>query len=291
MFSLPVRKRRTPPHICLCLQELERRALLSAVQAPPVSSVSSTNWSGYAAVTNLDAPASNAVTEVSGSWTVPTVTGIDGVSSVWVGIDGYSSKTVEQIGTEQNTSDTSYLGAPYFAWYEMYPDSSVEIPLSISAGNKISASVTYNSSGNSSGLFTLDIENDTTGDEFSTTQSVPSGNTALRSSAEWIVEEPSYSIYGFPLPWLSLANFNTVNFTGAQATFNNGITGPIDNNPSWENTAINMVSDAGTTIAQTSALTDTTTTTPPPITTSSFSVTYKGTSTGSATLGFGQRKD
>src|SRR5690348_12679669 len=58
----------------------------------------STNWSGYAAQTNLTSPLSNAVTDVKGSWTVPTLscTGTNTYSSVWVGIDGYSDNTVEQ---------------------------------------------------------------------------------------------------------------------------------------------------------------------------------------------------
>ena len=105
----------------------------------------STNWSGYAAETNLITPASNAVTSVSGSWTVPKVTGkTSEYSSVWVGIDGYSSNSVEQLGTEQ---DTSRSGATtYYAWWEMYPNPSVQITsMTISPGDSISASVTYSS--------------------------------------------------------------------------------------------------------------------------------------------------
>src|SRR4051812_35832181 len=77
--------------------QLESRRLLSTAY--------STNWSGYAAVTNLSSPAPNSVTAVSGSWVVPTVTGSrqgSSYSSAWVGIDGFSDSTVEQIGTEQD---------------------------------------------------------------------------------------------------------------------------------------------------------------------------------------------
>ncbi len=271
MFSLPVRKRRTRPHICLYLQELERRALLALAPLPVTGMAYSTNWSGYTAETSLSNPASNAVTAVSGSWTVTGVTGNNNAyAAEWVGIDGYSSPTVEQVGTLQETFRS---GAPtYYAWYEMYPNSLVEITsLTISPGNTISASVTYNGNGS----FALKMTDNTTGKSFSTTQSLPSGSTAQRSSAEWIVEAPS-SWFGV----LPLANFGTVNFSEAQATFNNGITGPIDNNPSWQNTAIDMVSQSGTTtIATTSALIDSTTT---PMT-SSFNVAYTG-STGSYQL-------
>jgi hypothetical protein len=262
MSSFAVRKRRTQPRVRVHLEELEGRALLSSVQPLPVwDTAYSTNWSGYAAETNLTTPASNAVTQVSGSWTVPTVTGkTNGYSSVWVGIDGYSSNSVEQIGTEQ---DTTTSGATrYYAWWEMYPNPSVRITtMTISPGDAISASVAYDA-----GAFTLQMTDNTTGESFSTTQTA----TAQRSSAEWIVEAPS-SIFGV----LPLANFGTATLSKAQATIN-GTTGAIDNG-SWQNTSINMVNSSGTmVIDQTSGLTDTTTA---PIT-SSFSVTYTGSSSG-----------
>jgi hypothetical protein len=255
MISSTVRKRRTQPRVCSYLEQLEGRALLSSVQAQPIwDTVTSTNWSGYAAETNLSTPASNAVTSVSGSWTVPTVTGkTNAFSSVWVGIDGYSSSSVEQLGTEQDTSKSG--AATYYAWWEMYPNPSVQITsMTISPGNSISASVTYSSSG-----FTLQITDNTNHQSFSTTQT---STTAVRSSAEWIVEAPS-SFSGV----LPLANFGTANISGAQATIN-GTTGAIDNS-SWQNTAINMVSKSGSPLDQTSGLTDTSNT-------SSFSVTYTG---------------
>jgi hypothetical protein len=262
MRSFVDRKRQTQPRVRVDLEQLEGRALLSSLQPTPVwDTAYSTNWSGYAAETNLNSPASNAVTSVSGTWTVPTVTGkANAYSSVWVGIDGYSSNSVEQLGTEQ---DTSRSGATsYYAWWEMYPNPSVQITsMTIHPGDSISASVTY-----SSGAFTLQITDSTTGQSFSTTQA---SATAQRSSAEWVVEAPS-SISGV----LPLANFGTATFTGAQATINR-TTGAIDN-ASWQNTPIDMVTKSGTVIAQTSGLTDTTKS---PIT-SSFSVTYTGSGGG-----------
>jgi hypothetical protein len=258
MRSFVVRKRQAQTRVRVYLEALEGRALLSSVQPPPVLETAySTNWSGYAAETNLTTPASNAVTQVSGSWKVPTVTGKStAYSSVWVGIDGYSSDSVEQLGTEQ---DTSRSGATsYYAWYEMYPNPSVEIStVKISPGDSISASVTY-----SSGGYTLQIKDNTTAKSFSTTKSA----TAQRSSAEWIVEAPSSSSGVLPL-----ANFGTATFSGAQATIN-GTTGAIDNS-SWQNTSIDMETNSGTVIDQTSALTDSGGT-------SSFSVTYTGSTSG-----------
>jgi len=257
MFTSMARKCKSQPSVSLHLQELETRALLSSVQPSAVfETVSSTNWSGYAAVTNLNSPASNSVTKVSGSWTVPTVTGkTNAYSSMWIGIDGYSSTSVEQIGTEQ---DTTKSGAPrYYAWWEMYPNPSILISgMTISPGDSITASVTYN------GDYLLQITDNTTHQSFSTTQSA----TAQRSSAEWIMEAPS-SFSGI----LPLANFGTAGFSGAQATIN-GTAGAIDD-ASWQNTSIDMVKRSGSVIAHTLSLTDS-------ANTSSFSVTFTGSGGG-----------
>src|ERR1035438_10402374 len=55
----------------------------------------STNWSGYAATTGT-------YTSVSASWTQPkgTCTSGDQYAAFWVGLDGYSSSSVEQTGSE-----------------------------------------------------------------------------------------------------------------------------------------------------------------------------------------------
>jgi len=64
----------------------------------------SSNWAGYVAV-KKDAnniTLTNTVKYVKGSWTVPEVdctSTPNGLTFVWVGIDGYGSSTIEQIGT------------------------------------------------------------------------------------------------------------------------------------------------------------------------------------------------
>ncbi|MEI8372529.1 MAG: G1 family glutamic endopeptidase [Planctomycetota bacterium] len=242
---------------------------------------SSTNWSGYAAETNLRSP-SQGVTAVSGSWTVPAVSGTGtAYSAVWVGIDGYQSPTVEQIGTE---SDVVSGVAQYSVWYELYPTGSVAITLTnsshnsvaVAANDAIAASVQY-----VSGQFVLTITDSTNGGSFTTTQTAPN---AQRSSAEWIVEAPSSNAGILPL-----ANFGTVTFTNATATIN-GASGAIDNNLAWQSTAINMVSRGNLQEDVTSALTDTAaTTTPVAPASSSFTVTYNmsGNSAASTSQGLG----
>jgi hypothetical protein len=55
------------------------------------------NWAGYADVSSTHGH----FTKVSGDWTVPSVTctAEDRITSDWVGLDGFSSSTVEQDGT------------------------------------------------------------------------------------------------------------------------------------------------------------------------------------------------
>ncbi len=163
----------------------------------------STNWSGYAVTASK-----GAVTKVQGSWTVPAVTGTStAYSSFWVGIDGYSSNTVEQIGTD---SDISSGRAVYYAWFEFYPSTMYQITsLTIHPGDVMSANVTYSGTargmfGRVNNVFTVTITDKTTGKTYTTTGTV---SNAAMSSAEWIAEAPSS--YRGVLP---LSNFGTVNF-------------------------------------------------------------------------------
>jgi hypothetical protein len=226
----------------LRFESLEGRVVLSANPAshalPAVSHVAtpvastSTNWSGY----DVDAP-SNSVSYVVGTWKVPAVTGTStAYASVWVGIDGSTSNTVEQLGTDS----VIYNGQPtYSAWYEMYPKGSVTISTTnsgskmvVTPGDSITASVTYD--GNQ---FVLQMTDTSRNETFSIAQTM---KRVARSSAEWIVEAPSG---GGILP---LANFDTATFTNCSATIN-GVSGPINNG--WSGTTleqINMVSGSTT---------------------------------------------
>jgi len=195
-----------------------------------VKNGTSTNWSGYAAVLgSLTNPVNNVVTDVKGTWTVQSVncTGVTAntYSSAWVGIDGYTSNSVEQLGTEHDCIN----GQPrYYAWYEMYPKGSYKVALSVQPGDVMNGEVKY-----ANGQFTLTL-NSARG-AFKTTQRA---NRADRSSAEWIMEAP-WS--GGVLP---LANFGTMPFTSSTATIN-GVTKTVSG---FTNDQINMVTSDGTTI-------------------------------------------
>jgi len=195
---------------------------------------SSTNWSGYA-VTG----ANGAYTVVSGSWVEPTVTcSKTAYAAFWVGLDGYNSNSVEQLGTD---SDCNGRTPSYYGWYEMYPNPSEDLSTStypVKAGDTLTASVTYN--GNST--YTLAMSS-SRGWHFSTTQSGSFDN----SSAEWIAEAPSSC--GFTCRVLPLANFGTMNFSSSTA---NGATIGSYGSSVWED--ITMATSGGTVKAQPSAL-------------------------------------
>jgi len=197
----------------------------------------SSNWAGYAVLTNLTNPQSNAVSDVKGSWVVPSVAcaATNTYSATWVGIDGYSDNSVEQTGTEQDCVG----GAPsYSAWYEMYPKQSFRANLTVKAGDTINAEVKFAGKN----AFVLTLADATTGQTFTTTQKA----NAHRESAEWIAEAPwSGSV-------LPLANFGTMNFSNASATLN-GATGTIGN-PAWQHDQITMTNSSGTAKATPSTL-------------------------------------
>lgn len=201
----------------------------------------STNWSGYASVLgSLSSPTSGVVSDIKGSWTVQAVdcslAATNTYSSAWVGIDGYTSSSVEQLGTEHDCIN----GQPqYYAWYEMYPKPGYKITkLSVQPGDVMTGEVQYTGNGN----FVLTLSSSR--GAFKTTQK---SNKALRSSAEWVVEAP-WS--GGVLP---LANFGTLPFSSSSAIIN-GVAGAIN---AFTYDKMDMGSSPTTLKDQTSPLTST----------------------------------
>lgn len=206
----------------------------AAVQYSTPSQSSSTNWSGYVAAADLSGTSGNGtVTYVAGSWVVPKLLPTtDGTyCAIWVGIDGYTSDTVEQIGTSQNWLNGAQQN---YAWFEMYPNGSYEITgFPVDDGDVISARVAYK--GNNT--FALVIVNQTKGVSTTIPSSYTMSTSAARSCAEWVVEAP-YSNMVLPLSDFKLATFNY-----CSAVINN-IHGVI-NSGSWMCDEITMASTVG----------------------------------------------
>jgi Peptidase A4 family len=136
-------------------------------------------------------------TSVTGSWHVPTVAcGPTATStSVWAGLDGYSSPTVEQIGTTVACSGGT---ASYYAWYELYPSPPVVFSNTVKPGDQIKTSVTADGSGK----FTFKISDVTQAWSHTVTGHL---SGAGLSSAEAFVQDPNCTAFG------------TVHFTGVTA--------------------------------------------------------------------------
>jgi hypothetical protein len=158
---------------------------LFSLSSRPATSTSS-NWCGYVAQTSFPTGGAGTVSDVKATWSVPFVMGgtTDAYSANWIGIDGYSSFTVEQLGTEQD-----WIGgkAFYGAWWEMVPDNFEQFirTLVISPGDVMSAEVRW-ISGDQYSLSMTDV---TTGHSFATVQRMTTSTE--RRSAEWIVEAPT----------------------------------------------------------------------------------------------------
>jgi hypothetical protein len=144
-----------------------------------ITSVTSSNWAGYAALGSK-----GTVTKVTGTWVEPNVSCSSGRTTdvaTWVGIDGYSTSDLVQTGASGDCSGTTLS---YYAWWEILPAPETTISsFNVHAGDKITASVAYSTS---AGKFTMKITDGT--QSFSKTRSVAS---TARNSAECVVERDS----------------------------------------------------------------------------------------------------
>jgi hypothetical protein len=159
--------------------------------------VNSQNWSGYAVH-------GGTYHSVSASWTEPTghCSGSGNkYSSFWVGLDGYSTNSVEQTGSEVDCNGSS---PQYYSWWEMYPAASVVISKPVSPGDHFHGSVTF-----SSGTYTLKLTDSTKGWTATEKKTASDAN----GSAEVIIEAPCCTATGGILP---LADFGTAYFSASK---------------------------------------------------------------------------
>jgi hypothetical protein len=199
-----------------------------------LSDVESTNWSGYA-------DTGSSFSDVSASWTEPGTTCSSRTTSLaafWVGIDGYSSDSVEQDGTMIECYERT---AYQFTWWEMYPTNDVQVVgETAAAGDAITASVVR--SGTSYKLAVTDSTH--TANSFSKTETC-SASSCVDSSAEWIAEAPTGSSGVEPL-----SDFGT--WTASNAAVTEGTTaGTIS---SFTDDEITMIDNSGATKALPGAL-------------------------------------
>lgn len=192
----------------------------------------SVNWSGYTLQDTNGAGLE--FTSVTGTWRQPVTRCDDRATTsaaFWVGLGGSSTATAT--GLEQSgTGADCVRGVPrYYAWYEILPAASVEVPLKVKAGDVITTSVNVYGT-----RVLVQIKNRTRKASFTRALTVADPDI---SSAEWIAEAPSACDIGGRCTVLPLANFGTVNFTRA-ATIATAHPGTITD-PTWGNIAISLV--------------------------------------------------
>jgi len=189
------------------------------------TSLPTLNWSGYADVEG----GANTFSSVSGQWVIPAVQCPSGnyrfqdaFIAQWVGLDGATDDTVEQLGTAaQCFEGVTY----YYVWYEMFPAATVEegtlacINDNVDCpqpGDQISASVTVTPAG-ATNNYTLSLTDFThPAESFSVTQEC-APTTCLDSSAEWIVERPAFAPADL-VQFVPLVNFFQTGFSNGALT-------------------------------------------------------------------------
>jgi hypothetical protein len=196
---------------------------------PATVTSSSSNWSGYAA-------SGGTFTSVTGTWTVPTVSATSaGADATWVGIGGLTSSDLIQAGTQAFVDGSGTVA--YSSWIEMLPASSRPVPLSVTAGDSVTVTITQQS-GND---WLIAMKNNTTGGAYNITVQYSSSN----SSAEWVQEAPSVGRGLVPLDM-----FGTVQFAGASAVRD----GKTMSASALGAKAITMINGQGQAVAQPSTI-------------------------------------
>jgi Peptidase A4 family len=159
-----------------------------------VSLLRSSNWSGVAVTGGV-------YTQVTGSWTVPTVvaTSDDRYAADWVGIGGFTESDLIQAGTSEQIVDGV---KSYFAWTEIIPAPEVPIPgFVVRPGDSMTVTCTKGAGKN----WTVVVQDVTRSERFTKLLTYASS----LSSAEWIHEAPTVGT-----GQATLASTNDVTFTG-----------------------------------------------------------------------------
>jgi Peptidase A4 family len=172
-------------------RSLSHLATLTRGKANPRS----TNWAGYAVT-------GGAYTSVASNWVEPKVTcTANGIVGFWIGLDGWGSTSVEQDGTGVDCSS----GSPQqFAWWETYPENSIQVyDAPVAAGDRMSSEVA--SEGNGQYVMAL---TDWTANW--SERNVVSAPTAQNASAEIVAEAVTNGDSITALP-----DFGAISFTGS----------------------------------------------------------------------------
>jgi hypothetical protein len=135
----------------------------------------SLNWSGY-----VQKAKANVFTSVVDTWRVPTVsTSSPGeqVSSDWVGVGGFTDRTLVQAGTTANNENGV---ADYHAWTEILPAAEDPLSMTVNAGDSITTLVRETSPG----LWLMQVTDNTTNKTQSRTVAYSSSGNSVEAIHE-----------------------------------------------------------------------------------------------------------
>jgi hypothetical protein len=175
-----------PPEESQSLPSSARMARKSSTIRPTIETLYSPNWAGYV----VDATNSNdRFTFVSGNVVVPRII-CDGTVKnlyIWVGLDGYTNNSVEQVGMWAYCPKGSKT-PQYGTWWEMWPyNLSQNLSLKIKPGDNLYMEVKV-----VPGKYIFTLKNQSTRKYVSySTRCL--NNKCERVNAEWIIERPGYA--------------------------------------------------------------------------------------------------
>jgi hypothetical protein len=219
----------------------------AGTSAAMIDTVFSHNWAGYAvhrSGVKFRAIKATFFVPFMNCAVTPGNTFPGNFSSHWVGLDGFSSQTVEQDGIEADCTG----GSPHYdAWHEVFPRPEQPVSMKIRAGDSITASVRYSKS---TRKYRLEVRDNTNGKHFTVHQRC-AGSACVRSSAEAISEAPSDSNGILPL-----ADYGASSFAAVSITNGSGRTGGLKSRHWSHSKIIQVGTSSGGIIASPTALHD-----------------------------------
>ena len=210
-----------------------------------ITSVGSLNWSGYAVSRSRVT-----FTAVRATFFVPYLNCAKSpgraLSSDWVGLDGFIGRahSVEQGGIAANCETSGK--AVYFAWWETFPRAEVRVALKVTAGDSVTASVTYSAKTRN---YRIALTDNTSGAKFGVQRKCPHVRETgkwlrcPRNSAEIISEAPATAV-GKNLAIARLADYGAVSFGAISVTDGRGVKGGIVS-AHWNAAKITQFRDTG----------------------------------------------
>ena len=157
----------------------------------------STNWSGFTLTSGVNSYTLGSFDLAVAAFNVPiaqqafgTCSGGWEYSALWVGLDGVTTNSVMQAGTEADAyCSGGYTQADYYAWVEWYPANGIKVTnLAVTAGDVVAVWINPFFSTTNGMAF---IINETTNNYVTIGFSAPAGTSLIGSSVEWIMERPA----------------------------------------------------------------------------------------------------